>query len=61
MIDRRTYWQGGYTVPRAPFDELEARGIEAFRATLRRYLPFLGDRVETITSTGTTSAFSRSG
>ena len=50
MLDRRTYWQGGYTVPKGTVDELRAGGIEALQGQLRRSLPFLGDRVETITS-----------
>ena len=48
MIDRGTYWQGAYTVPKGAFTEIRARGIEDFRATLRRSLPFLGDRVAEI-------------
>jgi 2-polyprenyl-6-methoxyphenol hydroxylase-like FAD-dependent oxidoreductase len=48
MIDRRTYWQGAYTVPKGAFVELRAGGIEAFRSTLRACLPFLGDRVEDV-------------
>jgi 2-polyprenyl-6-methoxyphenol hydroxylase-like FAD-dependent oxidoreductase len=50
MLDRRTYWQGGYTVSKGTVNELKARGIEQLHAQLRRSLPFLGDRVETITS-----------
>jgi 2-polyprenyl-6-methoxyphenol hydroxylase-like FAD-dependent oxidoreductase len=48
MIDRGSYWQGAYTVPKGAFAELRVRGIEEFRATLRRCLPFLGDRAEKI-------------
>jgi 2-polyprenyl-6-methoxyphenol hydroxylase-like FAD-dependent oxidoreductase len=48
MIDRGTYWQGAHTVPKGGFAQLRARGIEEFRATLRTYLPFLGDRVEEV-------------
>ena len=48
MIDRRTYWQGAYTIPKGGFVELRARGIEAFRSTLRACLPFLGDRVDDV-------------
>jgi 2-polyprenyl-6-methoxyphenol hydroxylase-like FAD-dependent oxidoreductase len=52
MIDRRTYWQGAYTMPKGGFAELQARGIEEFRSTLRACLPFLGDRVEGVTWDG---------
>ena len=48
MIDRRTYWQGACTVPKGGFARVRARGIEEFRATVRRAMPFLGDRVEGI-------------
>jgi 2-polyprenyl-6-methoxyphenol hydroxylase-like FAD-dependent oxidoreductase len=48
MIDRRTYWQGAYVMPKGAFPQLKARGIGALHAELRRYLPFLGDRVEEI-------------
>jgi 2-polyprenyl-6-methoxyphenol hydroxylase-like FAD-dependent oxidoreductase len=48
MIDRGTYWQGAYTIPKGGFAELQARGIEALRDDLRAYLPWLGDRVSEI-------------
>jgi 2-polyprenyl-6-methoxyphenol hydroxylase-like FAD-dependent oxidoreductase len=48
MIDRGSYWQGAYTVPKGGFDALRTRGIAEFRASLRRHLPFLGDRVEEV-------------
>jgi 2-polyprenyl-6-methoxyphenol hydroxylase-like FAD-dependent oxidoreductase len=50
MIDRRTYWQGGYTMPKGTFSELKARGIGHLQGQLRHSMPFLGDRVETIKS-----------
>jgi 2-polyprenyl-6-methoxyphenol hydroxylase-like FAD-dependent oxidoreductase len=46
MIDRRTYWQGAYVMPKGSFPELKARGIGALHAELRHHLPFLGARVE---------------
>jgi 2-polyprenyl-6-methoxyphenol hydroxylase-like FAD-dependent oxidoreductase len=46
MIDRRTYWQGAYTMPKGSFAELRARGIEALRTELRQAMPFLDGRVE---------------
>lgn len=49
MIDRGTYWQGAYTMPKGSFDELKARGIGALHADLHRSLPFLGNRIEGIT------------
>jgi 2-polyprenyl-6-methoxyphenol hydroxylase-like FAD-dependent oxidoreductase len=45
MIDRNTYWQGAYVMPKGSFPALKARGVEALHDELRRYLPFLADRV----------------
>jgi 2-polyprenyl-6-methoxyphenol hydroxylase-like FAD-dependent oxidoreductase len=46
MIDRRTYWQGAYVMPKGSFPALKARGVGALHEELHRYLPFLGTRVE---------------
>ena len=46
MIDRRTYWQGAYTMPKGTFATLKAGGIEALRADLHRAMPFLGKRID---------------
>src|SRR3990170_4079287 len=46
MIDRRTYWQGAYTMPKGSYDELQARGIETLRAELQQAMPFLDGRLE---------------
>ena len=47
MIDRGSYWQGAYTMPKGTVAALRAAGIEALRADVRRAMPFLGDRVDT--------------
>jgi 2-polyprenyl-6-methoxyphenol hydroxylase-like FAD-dependent oxidoreductase len=46
MIDRRTYWQGAYTMPKGSFATMKAGGIERLREDIRRAMPFLGDRVD---------------
>jgi 2-polyprenyl-6-methoxyphenol hydroxylase-like FAD-dependent oxidoreductase len=46
MIDRRTYWQGAYTMPKGSFATMKADGIERLREDIRRAMPFLGDRVD---------------
>ncbi len=46
MIDRRTYWQGAYTMVKGSYADLQARGIEALRAELRHAMPFLDGRLE---------------
>jgi len=50
MIDRRTYWQAGFTVAKGTFSVLKGRGIEALHTQVRRSLPFLGDRIEMVKS-----------
>jgi len=47
MIDRGSYWQGAYTMPKGTVAFLRAAGIEALRADVVRAMPFLGDRVGT--------------
>jgi 2-polyprenyl-6-methoxyphenol hydroxylase-like FAD-dependent oxidoreductase len=51
MIDRRTYWQGAYTMPKGSFAEVKARGIETLRKELENAMPFLRGRlVESLSS-----------
>jgi len=49
MIDRGTYWQGAYTMPKGSYGALKASGIGTLHKELHRWMPFLGDRIETIT------------
>ncbi|MGN9780486.1 FAD-dependent oxidoreductase [Nonomuraea sp. ZG12] len=44
-INRESYWQLAYAIPKGGFDRLRSQGIEAFREPVSRLLPFLGDRV----------------
>jgi 2-polyprenyl-6-methoxyphenol hydroxylase-like FAD-dependent oxidoreductase len=46
MIDRRTYWQGAYVMPKGSFPQLKERGVGALHEELHHYLPFLGSRIE---------------
>jgi 2-polyprenyl-6-methoxyphenol hydroxylase-like FAD-dependent oxidoreductase len=46
MIDRRTYWQGAYTMTKGSYADLKARGIETLRAELAQAMPFLDGRLE---------------
>ena len=50
MIRRTDYWQCGYVVRKGGFDELRARGLDAFRTDLAQVAPFLGERVGEIRS-----------
>ncbi|NUR85511.1 MAG: FAD-dependent oxidoreductase, partial [Nonomuraea sp.] len=44
-INRETYWQLAYVIPKGGFDRLRGQGIDAFREPVARLLPFLRDRV----------------
>jgi 2-polyprenyl-6-methoxyphenol hydroxylase-like FAD-dependent oxidoreductase len=45
MIDRGDYWQCGFVIPKGAFDEIRAKGLEAFHAELAAIAPFVSDRV----------------
>jgi len=45
MLDRGDYWQCAFVIPKGGFDEIQQRGIDAFRATLASIVPFMRDRV----------------
>ncbi|MGV9307527.1 FAD-dependent oxidoreductase [Nonomuraea sp. NPDC003727] len=44
-INRETYWQLGYVIPKGGAERLRAAGIEELRHHVGRLLPFLADRV----------------
>jgi 2-polyprenyl-6-methoxyphenol hydroxylase-like FAD-dependent oxidoreductase len=50
MIERGTYWQCGFVIPKGDLDGIKARGIGPFRDHVRRLAPFLGERVGEIRS-----------
>jgi 2-polyprenyl-6-methoxyphenol hydroxylase-like FAD-dependent oxidoreductase len=45
LINRSDYFQAGLTIEKGSFDDLKARGLDAFRADIRSIAPYLGDRV----------------
>jgi 2-polyprenyl-6-methoxyphenol hydroxylase-like FAD-dependent oxidoreductase len=45
LLNRGSYWQCGFSVPKGTADEMRAKGIEEFRADIVRLAPFLNDRV----------------
>ncbi len=45
MINRDSYWQCGYVIAKGTIDEIRRRGIEAFRESITRIVPFTRDRV----------------
>jgi 2-polyprenyl-6-methoxyphenol hydroxylase-like FAD-dependent oxidoreductase len=51
LIDRASYWQLGYLIPKGADERVRREGLERFRATLVEMAPFLGDgRLEELTS-----------
>jgi 2-polyprenyl-6-methoxyphenol hydroxylase-like FAD-dependent oxidoreductase len=45
VTDRGDYWQCGVPAPKAAIAEMQAKGIEEFRAAIVELAPFLQDRV----------------
>ena len=45
LTDRGDYWQCGVPAPKAAIAEMQAKGIEDFRAAIVELAPFLQDRV----------------
>ena len=50
MINHPAHWQFGYVIPKDTFDDMRARGIEAFRGAIAELARFAADRVQEITS-----------
>jgi 2-polyprenyl-6-methoxyphenol hydroxylase-like FAD-dependent oxidoreductase len=50
LIDRSSYWQCAYVIPKDTLAELRARGLEAFRSEIAAIVPFLHDRVHELVS-----------
>lgn len=46
LIPRGDYFQTAQVIRKGSFEQLQHRGIEAFRENVRKIAPFLGDRVE---------------
>jgi 2-polyprenyl-6-methoxyphenol hydroxylase-like FAD-dependent oxidoreductase len=49
MLNRRTYWQCAFVIPKGGFDEVRAHGLPAFRAQLAKLAPFLRERTDELT------------
>jgi 2-polyprenyl-6-methoxyphenol hydroxylase-like FAD-dependent oxidoreductase len=50
MINRGTYWQCAYVIPKGGIDEVKGQGLPAFKARLAKILPFSSDRADEIES-----------
>jgi len=45
MINRGTYWQCGFVIPKGSLVQIQERGLPAFRDGIARSAPFTADRV----------------
>ncbi len=45
LINRGNYFQAGFIIRKGAFDEIQRKGIEAFRQDIRQIAPYLDDRV----------------
>jgi 2-polyprenyl-6-methoxyphenol hydroxylase-like FAD-dependent oxidoreductase len=50
MFDRGDYWQCAYVIRKGGADEIRRQGLPAFRASVLKFAPLLGDRVEELRS-----------
>lgn len=50
MIDRGDYWQCGYVLRRESYDEVRARGLDAFRAAVAAICPLPATRLAEVRS-----------
>jgi 2-polyprenyl-6-methoxyphenol hydroxylase-like FAD-dependent oxidoreductase len=45
LINRGDYFQGGLIIRKGSFEDIQRDGLDAFRETIARIAPYLGDRV----------------
>ena len=45
LINRSDYFQAGLIIKKGSYEGIKARGLDAFRADIRRIAPYLGERV----------------
>jgi 2-polyprenyl-6-methoxyphenol hydroxylase-like FAD-dependent oxidoreductase len=50
MLDRGTYWQCAYVIPKGGIDRIKAQGLPAFQDAVVEMTPFFKDRIHEITS-----------
>ena len=46
MLNRESYWQCAYVIPKGAADQIKQKGLAAFREDIKGLSPFLGNRVE---------------
>ena len=52
MLDRGDYWQCAYVIRKGGFDEVKAKGLDAFRAAVAEIAPPFADRVRELGELG---------
>ena len=45
LLDRDTYWQCAFVIPKGSFDQIRQKGLAALRETIAKLAPFLSGRV----------------
>jgi 2-polyprenyl-6-methoxyphenol hydroxylase-like FAD-dependent oxidoreductase len=50
LINRGSYWQCGYIIPKGALDEMRKSGLEVFRSRISRLAPFLRDQLTDLDS-----------
>src|SRR2546428_10573736 len=45
MLNRGEHWQCGFVIPKGSLDQLQKRGLQAFRESVAQLAPFAADRV----------------
>ncbi len=50
MLDRGTYWQCAYVIPKGGIEAIRARGLDSFRADMLRIAPLFANRIDQLAS-----------
>jgi 2-polyprenyl-6-methoxyphenol hydroxylase-like FAD-dependent oxidoreductase len=50
MINRNTYWQLAYVIPKGSLEKVRAAGLDAFRESVAKAAPYLADRMSEVGS-----------
>jgi 2-polyprenyl-6-methoxyphenol hydroxylase-like FAD-dependent oxidoreductase len=48
MIDRGSYWQCAYVIPKGGIEAVRARGLQAFKADMVKVAPLFADRMDAL-------------
>ena len=46
LLNRETYWQAAFVIPKGEAEEIKKKGLDAFREEIARMQPFLRDRAQ---------------